>query len=473
MTDGALPRAADAAWGRGLQQSEHRALLTVGDLSIAVAAVVLAIGFWTITAGVGFAEALTSRAWWFLAAPAWAFGLTPSRRPRVALSPAATFQSIARLAAALLVAYLAIYFYAPRQALPRLLALYFAWEACLLTAAWRLIYVWVFTETRFRRRLLVAGADAAGRAIVAALHDAHVRDATIVGFVDADASRKGTWIDGLEVVGGFDVLPAEAKRAGVSQIILATECEQGEVMSRLLACQEAGIDVVPMAAVYEQTLKRVPVAHVEPNWLFTSYAEAVSARDASRLAKRLFDIIGGFAGTLFLTILAPIIAVAIVADSGRGVFYRQRRTGRGGRPFSLAKFRTMVRNAEAGGRPQWAGPLDPRITRVGKWLRRTRLDELPNFLSVLRGDMSLVGPRPERPEFVADLEQQIPLYRARLFVRPGLTGWAQINYPYGDSVADAATKLEFDLYYLKHRSFLFDAWILLRTVGTVMSLRGR
>jgi lipopolysaccharide/colanic/teichoic acid biosynthesis glycosyltransferase len=217
----------------------------------------------------------------------------------------------------------------------------------------------------------------------------------------------------------------------------------------------------------------VPVAHLEPNWLFTSYAEAVSARDASRLAKRLFDFLGGLAGTSLLAVFAPFIAVAIVADSGRPVFYRQRRTGRAGSPFSLAKFRTMVRDAEAEGQPQWAGPSDPRITRVGKWLRRTRLDELPNFLSVLRGEMSLVGPRPERPEFVAELEQQIPLYRARLFVRPGLTGWAQINYPYGYSVADAAAKLEFDLYYLKHRSFLFDVWILLRTVGTVMSLRGR
>ena len=472
MTDRTLQRA-HAAWGLGLQQSEHRALLTAGDFATAVAAVIVAIGFWTITAGVGFNDALASRAWWFLAAPAWTFGLTPSRRPRVALSPAATFQSIARLAGALLVAYLAIYFYAPRQALPRLLALYFAWEACLLTAAWRLVYVWVFTETRFRRRLLVAGADAAGQAIVAALRGAHMRDATIVGFVDADASRKGTWIDGLEVVGDFEVLPAEAKRAGVSQIIVATESRQPDVMSGLLACQEAGIDVVPMAAVYERILRRVPVAHVEPNWLFTSYAEAVSARDASRLAKRLFDILGGFAGTVLLAILAPFVAVAIVADSGRPVFYRQRRAGRAGRPFSLTKFRTMVRDAETEGQPQWAGLSDPRVTRVGTWLRRTRLDELPNVLSVFRGDMSLVGPRPERPEFVANLERQIPLYRARLFVRPGLTGWAQINYPYGGSVADAAAKLEFDLYYLKHRSFLFDAWILLRTVGTVMSLRGR
>jgi exopolysaccharide biosynthesis polyprenyl glycosylphosphotransferase len=472
MSDSAAQRS-NVAWGRGLQQSEHRALLTAGDLAVAAAAVVLAIGFWTITAGVGFVEALTSRAWWFLAAPIWAFGLAPARRPRVALSPAATLQSVARLAAALLVAYLAVYFYAPRQALPRLLALYFAWEACLLTVAWRLTYVWVFTETRFRRRLLVAGAGAAGRAIVAALQDGRVRDATIVGFVDADFSRTGSRVDGLEVVGGFDVLPGAAKRAGVSQIIVATECQTGEVMNRLLACQEAGIDVVPMAAVYEQTLKRVPVAHVEPNWLFTSYAEAVSARDASRLAKRLFDIVGGLAGLVVFAIGAPIIAMAILADSGRPVFYMQRRTGRGGRPFPLAKFRTMVRDAEAEGRPQWTGPADARITRVGKWLRRTRLDELPNFLSVLRGDMSLVGPRPERPEFVTALERQVPLYRARLFVRPGLTGWAQINYRYGDSVADAAAKLEFDLYYLKHRSFLFDAWILLRTVGTVMSLGGR
>ena len=147
--------------------------------------------------------------------------------------------------------------------------------------------------------------------------------------------------------------------------------------------------------------------------------------------------------------------------------------GRGGAPFKLMKFRTMAQDAEADGPPRWAGRRDSRVTRVGRFLRRTRLDELPNVVNVLRGEMSLVGPRPERPEFVAQLEREIPFYRTRLLVRPGLTGWAQVNYPYGDSVYGALEKLEYDLYYLKHRSLFFDLWILVRTVGTVVALRGR
>ena len=160
-------------------------------------------------------------------------------------------------------------------------------------------------------------------------------------------------------------------------------------------------------------------------------------------------------------------------DSGRPIFFRQRRVGLDGALCSLLKFRTMDRLAEGDGTPRWAGLRDSRVTRVGRWLRRTRIDELPNLINGLRGEMSLVGPRPERPEFLAELEHQIPFYRTRLLARPGITGWAQVNHPYGDSVRGAREKLEYDLYYVKHRSLAFDLWILMRTIGTVMKLRGR
>ena len=145
--------------------------------------------------------------------------------------------------------------------------------------------------------------------------------------------------------------------------------------------------------------------------------------------------------------------------------------GQGGRLFRLLKFRTMVGSAEAEG-PRWADPNDPRVTRVGRWLRKTRLDELPQFLHVLRGEMSLVGPRPERPEFLSMLEEQIPFYRTRLIVKPGITGWAQVNHPYGDSVEDAKAKLEYDLYYIKHRSLAFDLQIVAQTLWTVIRFEG-
>ena len=456
-----------------LQASEHRLLLAAGDLVVGVVAVFVSIGLWTITAGVPLSEALAARAWWFSAALAWAAGLAPSRRGGVAWSMSAVAASIARLAAAFGALYLAVYFYAPRQALPRLLAMYAIWEASLLTLAWRLVSIWALTHAALRRRWLVAGAGPAGEAVARALADGSPRNAEVVGFLDGDSARHGTAVAGLPVVGGYDMLPDGALEMGVSRIIVAARPHETTLVNRLLACQEAEIEVVPMAAAYEQALMRVPAAHVAPDWLFTSFAESVSARDASHLAKRALDLAGGLFGSIVLLLLAGPIALAIKTDSRGPVFYRQMRAGRGGRPFALTKFRTMVWNAEEEGEPRWAGPRDPRITRTGRWLRRTRLDELPNVLSVLRGDMSLVGPRPERPEFVEALEREVPLYRARLIARPGLTGWAQINYPYGNSVADAAAKLEFDLYYLKHRSFLFDAWILLRTVGTVLSFRGR
>ncbi len=456
---------------RGLQFSEHRALLTLGDLSVGVLAVTAALWLWTITAGVRFPEALAARAGWFAAAVVWSLGLHPARHPRRALSIPATIRTVLQLAAFLLVAYLGIYFYAPRDSMPRLLALYFLWEAVLLTSAWRIGYAWLFTHGPWRRRVLVAGAGPAGQAIAEALDADPASGLMVVGFVAAGShdSRPGV----LPIVGGYERLPDAALERGVGQVILADPLDAGEQVERLLACEEAGVNVVPMAVVYEQVFGRVPVAHVEPAWLFTSYAEAVSVIDASRFSKRLLDLVGAVAGALALAVVSPVVAAAIWLDSGRPIFYRQVRSGRGGRPFLLTKFRTMVPDAESDGVPRWSQQSDPRVTRVGRWLRSTRLDELPNVLSVLRGDMSLVGPRPERPEIVAELERRIPLYRARLIAPPGLTGWAQINHPYGDSVEDAFAKLEYDLYYLKYRSLLFDAWVLLSTVRTVFTMRGR
>ena len=228
-----------------------------------------------------------------------------------------------------------------------------------------------------------------------------------------------------------------------------------------------------MAQLYEETLGRVPIEHVEPSWLLTNFFDVARFRDTSPLAKRFLDI--GVAGSLAIVglALAPFIALAVLVDGGPPVLYRQQRLGRGGRLFHIAKFRTMTNEAESDGTARWSIPDDPRVTRVGRLLRRTRLDELPNLLAVLRGEMSMVGPRPERPEFVEQLEREVPFYRARAIVRPGLTGWAQVNWPYGDSVRDAAVKLEYDLYYIKHQSIWFDALILLRTVGTMLRLGGQ
>jgi lipopolysaccharide/colanic/teichoic acid biosynthesis glycosyltransferase len=185
------------------------------------------------------------------------------------------------------------------------------------------------------------------------------------------------------------------------------------------------------------------------------------------------DILGGLIGTLIFLLVLPFIAIAIIVETGFPVFYSQPRLGKGARLFTILKFRTMKQNAEADGQPKVAEENDPRVTRVGNFLRKTRLDELPQFWTVLRGEMSLVGPRAERPELVAEYQKQIPYYRARLLVKPGLTGWAQINYGYVATVKETFVKLEYDLYYIKHRTLNLDFSIVLRTIGTVLRRTGR
>jgi lipopolysaccharide/colanic/teichoic acid biosynthesis glycosyltransferase len=188
--------------------------------------------------------------------------------------------------------------------------------------------------------------------------------------------------------------------------------------------------------------------------------------------KRLADMLVACVGLFLFVLILPILALLIKFDSPGPVFYTQQRAGRAGRPFRLLKLRSMVMDAEKDGLARWAEPNDERTTRVGRFLRSSRLDEVPQLLNVLKGDMSLIGPRPERPEFIAQLQDEIPFYRTRLAVRPGLAGWAQVNYPYARSVQDALVKLQYDLYYIKHQSLYLDLIILLKTIGAVLTMRG-
>jgi len=459
---------------RGLQRSEHRGLLVAGDVAALSVGLTISLWTWSITAGYSFTWAFVEeRAAWFLAVPVWLLVLTPSYDLKTALAVQGTFRALAQAVVVMLAAYLVVYFYAPRSELPRLVALYVLWEGALLTLGWRLVYIWFVTHLPLDTHLLILGASEAGRTTLRLLREAGPH-ATVVGFVDDDEELWGRDVDGVPVLGGADRLADAVRRFGVGEVVVAVPYRAGSaLLSALADSLHQGVDIVPMSKVYEDLLHRVPVRYLESGWLFSSFVEAVRAKDASRIAKRALDLTGATVGLVTLFALTPLIVLAICVDSGRPVFFRQRRVGRGGVPFDLIKFRTMAQDAEADGPPRWASKEDPRVTRVGRLLRRTRLDELPNVVNVLLGEMSLVGPRPERPEFIAQLEPEIPFYRTRLLVRPGLTGWAQVNCPYGDSVHGALEKLEYDLYYVKHRSLFFDIWILVRTVGTVLALRGR
>jgi len=191
------------------------------------------------------------------------------------------------------------------------------------------------------------------------------------------------------------------------------------------------------------------------------------------LGKRILDIIGGFIGTMVFLFFYPFIALLILIDSGSPITYVQIRSGKSGKPYRMLKFRTMYQDAEKDGQVQLTQEKDTRITKIGMFLRRTHIDELPQFLNVLQGVMSMVGPRSERPEWISEFQKQIPFYRARLLVKPGITGWAQVNYSYYATVEEMAIKLEYDLYYLKHRNLYMDLTILLRTVGQVLRFKGR
>ena len=237
-------------------------------------------------------------------------------------------------------------------------------------------------------------------------------------------------------------------------------------MRQLLACRISGISVIDLAGFYERERGQVPIHSLKSSWLI--YGKGFAQDPVRTAVKRVFDVAGALG---LLALAAPVMllaAAAIALESGRPILYRQQRVGRGGRAIMCIKFRSMRADAESDGVPRWASKGDPRVTRVGRLLRKTRIDELPQLLNVLRGEMSLVGPRPERPSFVKQLGQSIPYYDVRHSVKPGVTGWAQVRYTYGASVEDATRKLQYDLYYVKNHSLFLDILILVETVRVVL-----
>lgn len=250
-------------------------------------------------------------------------------------------------------------------------------------------------------------------------------------------------------------------------IIAAEENDQRLPLEALIACKLAGIAIKDKLSFYEQVRGYVDVSSVKSEWIIFSDGFK-GGTGIERFGKRLLDISVSLA-LLIVTVPLILMAAILVKLTSKGpVFYRQQRVGLNGEPFDLLKFRSMKVDAEAEGAPQWAQKNDPRVTLVGSFLRKTRIDELPQIINVLGGAMSFVGPRPERPYFVDQLEKEIPLYRERHCVKPGITGWAQIQYPYGASVADAKRKLEYDLYYIKNYSLFLDLLIILQTVRVVI-----
>ncbi|MDM8543227.1 sugar transferase [Desulfococcaceae bacterium HSG9] len=335
-----------------------------------------------------------------------------------------------------------------------------------LVFGWRCIFNLAFMNREVKRRVLVLGAGNAGAALYKLLNS-HDTPYQIVGFLDDDIRKQGV-AEGLPaVMGKTDQLVEIAAAEGINTAILAiTHHRPPDLIRNILEARLKGINITDMPAVYEDLTGAIPIEHLRYDWLLNADGFNLLSKQLIRKVKRLIDFsVSGLllAGTVPVMLLT---AIAIRFDSPGPIFFKQKRVGQNERIFTIWKFRSMREDAEKSG-AAWAGEEDPRITRVGRWIRKLRIDELPQIINVFRGEMSLIGPRPERPEFVHDLEREIPYYAVRHYVAPGITGWAQVKYRYGASIADSLKKLEYDIYYIKNMSLILDTRIMLKTIRVI------
>ena len=460
-----------------LRPSQRRGLLLAADLVLValLTALALRIGAdrsdWQFEAGYWRAYVL----WWIVlgglwALLSWANGLYARRQAGDAWANAVRFIQVS---AQLVMLWALAYFFLPPWTLVRHVLIVFALSAAVAMPLWRQLIGSFLSASAFKRRVLIVGAGLAGRTLLEAIRQEAPRDFEVVGFVDDDPELVGTLVDDVSVVADRHGLVDAAERLGAREIALAvTHGVHSGLFEALMDAREQGLVVTPMPILFESITGRVAVEHIGEHWAVALPLDPPEASGLYPLVRRGIDVALAVVGGLVLTLTLPILALLIRAGSPGPVFYGQTRIGRGGRTFRLYKLRTMREDAESSG-AEWAKPDDPRVTGVGRWLRRTRLDELPQVINVLRGEMGIIGPRPERPEFVEELARAIPFYRARHAVRPGLTGWAAVHQGYAASAEDALVKLQYDLFYIKNQSPVLDANIALRTLALIVRMRGR
>lgn len=323
----------------------------------------------------------------------------------------------------------------------------------------------VVTSHVLKRRAMVLGAGSRAARIEAQQLKRQSPNFVCVGFIQMNSET--VRVAPGKVLGRAEDLVRVAEQFDIDEIVVAVEDRRKEMpVNDLLHLKLSGVDISEFSTFWEKETGKVDLDTVHPSWMI--FSDGFGGTAATRILKRCFDLLVSVA---FLILTLPVLAATallIKLDTRGPIFYRQERVGQHGRPFMLLKFRSMVTDAERDGVPQWAGNSDSRITRVGRVIRQTRIDEIPQVFNVLLGDMSFIGPRPERPFFVQELAVKIPYYAERHRVKPGITGWAQINFPYGASVEDAKQKLEYDLYYIKNHSIFLDCIILLQTARVVL-----
>ncbi|MFH2039506.1 MAG: sugar transferase [Chloroflexota bacterium] len=459
--------------------SEQRTILIIGDFLIALLAVSLALYAWGTRPDewLNFSmDFLKQRVqfWFYLLPLVWLLLMIDLYDVRNANNLDTTLRGIFTTSLISIFLYALIYLLSPNGSLPRIGVGLFLINATILTLLWRWIYIKIFTTPSAIRRVAIMGAGITGSTLAQAYKAMKRKPFFLVGFIDDDPTKTDKFIENLPVLCTSENLQYNINKHDISEMVIAISGQMsGETFQAILDAQEQGLEISQMPSTYEELLGRVPIQHLEADWIIRSFVDEARVSKFYELGKRLIDIIGGFFGVIIFLVSFPLIAVLIIIDSGLPVTYKQTRSGKGGKPYQMLKFRTMYQDAEKDGKVQITLQNDNRITRVGNILRKAHIDELPQFLNVLQGEMSLVGPRSERPEWIMEFEKQIPFYRARSQVKPGITGWAQVNYSYYATVEEMAIKLEYDLYYLKHRNLFMDMIIILRTVGQVLHFRGR
>jgi sugar transferase (PEP-CTERM system associated) len=365
-----------------------------------------------------------------------------------------------------------IYFWFPDWIIGRGVFLVASALALSLVVGWRLGFVWLAKRVGPRERLLLVGTNPAAVELARELYLRKELGVDIVGFVDPDPARVGAPVLNPGVVGTVEDIQALIPKYSVDRVVVSLSEARGKLpMDRLLDLRlRGGVEFDHLASVYEEYTGKIALENLRPSWLI--FSDGFRKTRSLLVLKRALDIVLSIVGLMLLTPVIPIVAALVKLTSHGPALYHQERVGFNGRIFTVHKFRTMRDDAEHGTGPVWATANDARVTPVGRFLRRTRLDEIPQLWNVLKGDMSFVGPRPERPGFVDQLSAAIPFYRQRLVVKPGVTGWAQVRYTYGATIEDAVEKLQYDLYYIKNMSIALDLVIVLETIKTVILRRG-
>jgi sugar transferase (PEP-CTERM system associated) len=354
----------------------------------------------------------------------------------------------------------------PNLMMPRWLMMMGCGLVLIFVPTWRLLYTTLVLRAFGAERVLFLGTNAVARAIAMELHARPEMGIAPIGFVDDNVTR-GETIGHTRVLGPLAELRDIVIKTQPERIVVGMTERRGALPTTdLLDLRFSGIGIQDAAQLFEATFGRVSTQELRPSQLI--FSEELGPRPRSVMLQRWYSLLISLIGVVVAAPIMLLVALAVKLSSAGPILYRQRRVGQYGVPFEVYKFRSMVADAEASTGAVWATKGDPRVTGVGRFIRKTRLDELPQLFNVLKGEMAICGPRPERPEFVRTLSEQIPFYRQRHFVKPGITGWAQVNHKYGDTLEDTITKLEYDLYYIKNLSPALDAVIMFHTAKVML-----